>query len=67
LPWLSAGGRLAFWPPGGLLMLPEWNLIISFAGLFAVIIGAALLYTAAAHLHGDDGRGVAGARRAACC
>lgn len=42
LPWLSFTG-IAFLLAGAGLMLPEWNLIITFAGLFAVVIGVALL------------------------
>ncbi|MGL4648045.1 MAG: ABC transporter permease, partial [Caldilineaceae bacterium] len=42
LPWLT-GAAVALLALGGLLMLPEGNLAISFAGLFAVILGAALL------------------------
>jgi putative ABC transport system permease protein len=34
---------LGFLAAGAGLMLPEWNLVITFAGLFAVVIGAALL------------------------
>jgi putative ABC transport system permease protein len=41
LPWLSVSG-LALLITGGLLMIPESSLLISFAGLFAIIIGAAL-------------------------
>lgn len=42
LPWISgAGGGLI--AVGGLLLIPEGNLIISFAGLFGLIIGIALL------------------------
>lgn len=42
LPWLglAALGLLAL---GALLLIPEWNLVIAFAGLFAIIVGAALL------------------------
>ncbi|GIK73960.1 MAG: permease [Chloroflexota bacterium] len=42
LPWLSLAG-VGFLALGAALMLPEWNLIITFAGLFAVVIGVALL------------------------
>jgi putative ABC transport system permease protein len=42
LPWLSLAG-VGFLALGAGLMLPEWNLIVTFAGLFAVVIGAALL------------------------
>lgn len=34
---------LVFIGIGVLLMVPEWNLVVTFAGLFAVVIGAALL------------------------
>jgi len=42
LPWVSAGavGMLFL---GALLLIPDWNLVIAFGGLFAVIIGIALL------------------------
>jgi putative ABC transport system permease protein len=42
LPWISAAavGLLAL---GGLLMIPDGSLTLSFAGLFAVVLGAALL------------------------
>ncbi|MFN3981369.1 MAG: ABC transporter permease, partial [Caldilinea sp.] len=42
LPWLSLVG-VGFLAVGAGLMLPEWNLIITFAGLFAVVVGVALL------------------------
>lgn len=42
LPWLSLAG-VGFLTLGAGLMLPEWHLIITFAGLFAVVIGVALL------------------------
>ena len=42
LPWITGGGVLML-VAGGLLMIPPWSLIISFAGLFAVVLGAALL------------------------
>ncbi|HHW85738.1 MAG TPA: FtsX-like permease family protein [Chloroflexi bacterium] len=42
LPWLSLAG-VGCLALGAALMLPEWNLIITFAGLFAVVIGVALL------------------------
>jgi putative ABC transport system permease protein len=42
LPLISVAA-LGFLGVGALLMIPEWNLIITFAGLFAVVIGAALL------------------------
>jgi putative ABC transport system permease protein len=42
LPAISLAA-LGFLVAGALLMIPEWNLIITFMGLFAVVIGAALL------------------------
>ncbi|MCB0115630.1 MAG: FtsX-like permease family protein [Caldilineaceae bacterium] len=42
LPWISGAAVLLLLLGLGLL-LPEWNLIITFGGLFAVIIGFALL------------------------
>ncbi|HQY91817.1 FtsX-like permease family protein [Caldilinea sp.] len=42
LPWLSLAG-IGLLVAGAGLMLPEWNLVVTFAGLFAVVIGAALL------------------------
>jgi putative ABC transport system permease protein len=42
LPWLSLGA-LALLAVGAALLIPDWNLIIAFAGLFAVILGGALL------------------------
>jgi len=42
LPWLSVAA-VALLALGGLLMIPEGSLAISFAGLFAVVLGAALL------------------------
>lgn len=42
LPWIT-GGALVLLLLGVALLLPEWNLVITFAGLFAVIIGFALL------------------------
>jgi putative ABC transport system permease protein len=42
LPVISMAA-LAFLALGALLMIPEWNLIVTFAGLFAIVIGAALL------------------------
>ncbi len=42
LPWvgLAALGLLAV---GVALLIPEWNLVVAFAGLFAIVVGAALL------------------------
>jgi putative ABC transport system permease protein len=42
LPWVSGAGVVVF-IVGALLLIPEWNLIITFIGLFAIIIGIALL------------------------
>ena len=42
LPWLSVGGVLLLLL-GLALLIPEWNLIVAFMGLFAVILGGALL------------------------
>jgi putative ABC transport system permease protein len=42
LPVISVAA-LAFLAVGALLMIPEWNLLVTFAGLFAIVIGAALL------------------------
>ncbi len=42
LPWLTGAGLLLL-AVGGLLLIPPWSLIVSFGGLFAVVLGAALL------------------------
>ncbi|MEZ4836294.1 MAG: FtsX-like permease family protein [Caldilineaceae bacterium] len=42
LPWVSGAGVIVF-AVGALLLIPEWNLIITFAGLFGIVIGIALL------------------------
>ncbi len=42
LPVISLAA-LGFLGLGALLMIPEWNLVVTFAGLFAIVIGAALL------------------------
>jgi len=42
LPWLSGLGALLL-AIGAALLIPEWTLEISFGGLFAVILGCALL------------------------
>lgn len=42
LPWLSLAG-LAFLALSVGLMLPDWPLVFTFAGLFAAVIGVALL------------------------
>jgi len=42
IPWVSAGAILLLLI-GAALLIPDWNLIVAFAGLFAVILGGALL------------------------
>ncbi len=42
LPWVS-GGAVGLLGIGLMLLVPEFNLVIAFAGLFAVILGGALL------------------------
>ena len=42
LPVISLAA-LGFLGLGALLMIPEWNLVVTFAGLFAIVIGVALL------------------------
>jgi putative ABC transport system permease protein len=42
LPWISATALLLL-AVGTLLLIPEWNLIVAFVGLFAIIVGMALL------------------------
>lgn len=42
MPWISLGA-VALLALGLGLLLPEWNLVIAFGGLFAVILGGALL------------------------
>jgi putative ABC transport system permease protein len=42
LPWISLGA-LALLAVGAGLLIPDWNLVVAFAGLFAVILGGALL------------------------
>ncbi len=42
LPWITVAAVLLLTLGAGLL-IPEWNLIVAFAGLFAVILGGALL------------------------
>ncbi len=42
LPWLTGAGALLA-TAGALIMLPEWPLSIAFAGLFGIVIGAALM------------------------
>lgn len=42
LPWISAAG-VGLLVLGTALLLPEWSLILTFVGLFVVILGCALL------------------------
>ena len=42
LPWVT-GGAVLLLLIGAALLIPEWNLVIAFAGLFAIILGGALL------------------------
>ncbi len=42
LPWITAGALLLL-AVGGLLMLPDAYLTVTFAGLFVMVVGAALL------------------------
>ena len=42
IPWVSAGAIILLLI-GAALLIPDWNLIVAFAGLFAVILGGALL------------------------
>jgi putative ABC transport system permease protein len=42
LPWITGAGAVLL-VVGGLLLVPPWSLVVSFAGLFAVVLGAALL------------------------
>jgi putative ABC transport system permease protein len=42
LPWIS-GGAILLLGVGTLLLIPNWNLVVAFAGLFIIIIAAALL------------------------
>jgi putative ABC transport system permease protein len=42
LPWVGVAALLLLVAGAGLL-IPEWNLVVAFAGLFAVILGGALL------------------------
>lgn len=42
LPWITLAA-LIMAAIGTLLLIPEWNLVIAFAGLFIIIVGAALL------------------------
>jgi putative ABC transport system permease protein len=42
LRWVT-GGAVGLLVLGAALLIPEWNLVVAFAGLFAIILGAALL------------------------
>ncbi len=42
IPWVSVGAVVLL-AMGAALLIPDWNLIVAFAGLFAVILGGALL------------------------
>ena len=42
LPWISVGAVVLLLL-GGLLLIPDWNLLFAFGGLFGVILGCALL------------------------
>ena len=42
LPWVSVAAVLLL-VLGSILLIPEWNLVIAFAGLFVIILGTALL------------------------
>ena len=42
LPWVTGSG-LVLLAAGALLLTPNWHLVIAFAGLFAIVVGAALL------------------------
>jgi putative ABC transport system permease protein len=42
LPWISAAA-LVLLGLGTLLLIPEWHLAVTFGGLFAIVVGAALL------------------------
>lgn len=42
LPWIS-GGAILLVVVGTLLLIPNWNLVVAFIGLFVIIIAAALL------------------------
>ncbi|MFN8446953.1 MAG: FtsX-like permease family protein [Caldilineaceae bacterium] len=42
LPWISVGAVVLLLI-GGLLLIPDWNLLFAFGGLFGVILGCALL------------------------
>ena len=55
LPRLTAAGIL-LGLLGAALLIPEWNLVVAFVGLFAVILGAALVTPALTHLLMDGVR-----------
>lgn len=42
LPWIAAAA-LVLLGLGTLLLIPEWHLAVTFSGLFAIVVGAALL------------------------
>lgn len=42
LPWISLAAVVLI-VVGTLLLIPEWNLVVAFAGLFAIVVAAALL------------------------
>jgi putative ABC transport system permease protein len=42
LPWVNIAAIILV-VAGTLLLVPEWNLVVAFAGLFVIILGAALL------------------------
>jgi len=42
LPWVT-GAAVLLLIIGAILLVPEWNLVVSFTGLFAVILGCAFL------------------------
>jgi putative ABC transport system permease protein len=49
LPWISIGAVVLL-AVGALLLMPDWGIVVSFAGLFAVILGSALLTPLLTHL-----------------
>ncbi len=57
LPRLTAAGLL-LGLLGAALLIPEWNLVVAFVGLFTVILGAALVTPALTHLLMDGVRRV---------
>jgi putative ABC transport system permease protein len=42
LPWVSAAAILLL-VMGGLLLIPEWSIVVAFGGLFIIIVASALL------------------------